>query len=199
MCGNRVTSCMQVIAISNFLLHFINILFHIYYYNLEGCSKGTPHTYFPIPFYIHINIGVTAFLFSLYNYFLLYGAIKKVERYIYIWKICCGIETVVLFGVTLAENIVIIIHSNLIVFDAPFWCSIMFYIGTIVDVVGHICFFVFVTCYYTRMKKNRSALIPLRKVEDKSENVTTTGDIEVVKEEQVSNNPNNNGKKKIPP
>mgnify|MGYP003310586944 CR=1 FL=1 len=187
MCCKRVDICMQVIAVCNFLVHFINIVFHICYYSLEGCAKGT---LFPIPFYIHIDIGVAAFLFSMYNYFLLYGAMRKRGKCIYIWKICCGIETVILIGVTLAENVFILIHSNLIVLEAPFWCSIMFYIGTIADVVGHICFFILVTCYYSRSNKARSTSIPLNKVEDKPDNVLTTTDIQVVKEEQVLNSPN---------
>ena len=154
---------MNIIAFCNFFVHLLNVLMHIYYYNLSTHSGIIPTI-----------IGIILFVFSLYNYCLVSGRQRAERRYIFIWKICCLVETLILLGTSSAEYILILLYSYVLFFEVPLWCSLTFYVCAIIDVAGHMGFLALVTFCDKIIKKHNNTSVPLNNVNDLSARVSTT-------------------------
>ena len=131
------------IAICNFCLHLVNIVMHIYWYSLAtNCGV------------ILSVIGIFLLLFSVYNYLLINGCQGTIHRNIIIWKVCCWIETTVLFGTAFAEGILILLYSNFLYFDVPIWYLLALCICAIIDIAGHLLFLLLISCCHTHFQKH---------------------------------------------
>ena len=132
MCPNANIECQKAIAISNFILHVINIGMHIYYYCL-ATESGI----------ILCIIGILLLVLSLYNYLLLSGFKQEVNQIrIYIWKICCMVELLFLVGTGFAEIILIVLYKKYLYLDISNWYLFPLCVCATLDVLGHILFLV---------------------------------------------------------
>ena len=128
----------KLIAISNFFLHLTNIVMHIYYYSLAA-RNGI----------VLSIIGIFLLIFSLYNYLLICGCTNQIKcRNIYIWKICCWIETGILFGSGFAEGILILLYSNVLYFEVSIWHLLALCVFAIIDISAHLMFLLLISCCY---------------------------------------------------
>ena len=136
MCPNANIECQKAIAISNFILHLINIGMHIYYYCL-ATERGI----------ILCIIGILLLVLSLYNYLLLCGFKQEVNKVrIYIWKICCMVELLFLVGTGFAEIILIVLYKKYLYIDISNWYLFPLCVCATLDVLGHILFLVLMCC-----------------------------------------------------
>ena len=118
-----------IISIFNFSLHLINVVMHIYYYSLATHSG-----------IILSVIGIVLVLYSMYNYLLINPDQDRRIRNTKIWKVFCWIETVVLFGTSFAEGILILLYSKFLYFEVSIWYLLALCICAIVDISAHLLF-----------------------------------------------------------
>ena len=135
----------------------LNLVIHVYYYNLSTYSGSIPTA-----------IGMVLFLLSLYNYFLISGRQQTKRWCINVWKICCWFETMVLLGTAFAEGILILLYSDVLYFDVPFWCSVVFYVCSITDILGHLFFLSLAVCCDKVLQKRRNTSVDLDDVNNSS-------------------------------
>ena len=102
---------------------------HIYYYSIAThCGV------------ILSVIGTVSLLFSMYNYLLINCGNGRSSRNVNIWKICCWVETIILFGTGFAEGILILLYSDYLYFEVSVWYLLLLCICAVVDISGHLTF-----------------------------------------------------------
>ena len=135
---------------------------HIYYYSLAtNCGV------------ILSVIGIFLLLFSMYNYLLINGCQGTRHRNIIIWKVCCWIETTVLFGTGFAEGILILFYSNFLYYDVPIWYLLALCICAIIDISGHLICLLLISCCHTHFKNDSiTSDVTLKKTNSSSSQVS---------------------------
>ena len=150
MCSRKNFVCIKTllttIAIFNFSLHLTNIVVHIYYYSLVTNSG-----------IVLSVIGIVFVLYSMYNYLIVNLNQQKLHRRISIWKIFCWIETIILFGTSFAEGILILLYSKFLYFEVSIWYLLALCIGAIVDISGHLLLLFIIPCYLNKMIETKKS------------------------------------------
>ena len=132
----------------------------------------------------------------MYNYIIVNLNQQKLHRRISIWKIFCWIETIVLFGTSFAEGILILLYSKFLYFEVSIWYLLALCIGAIVDISGHLLLLFLIPCCLNKMietKKNPSYHpSALEKRNDSppktaKENKTTTEDPKIMQKDKQGN------------
>jgi hypothetical protein len=72
---------------------------------------------------------------------------EAMEEFVSIWKICCWVETIILFGTGFAEGILILLYSDYLFFEVSVWYLLLLCICAVVDISGHLAFlFIIIMC-----------------------------------------------------
>ena len=119
---------------------------HIYYYSLVTNSG-----------IVLSVIGIVFVLYSMYNYLIVNLKQQKLHRKISIWKIFCWIETIVLFGTSFAEGILILLYSKFLYFEVSIWYLLALCIGAIVDISGHLLLLFLIPCCLKKMIESKQS------------------------------------------
>ena len=148
MCSRKNFTCIKTllttVAIFNFSLHLTNIVMHIYYYSLVTNSG-----------IVLSVIGIVFVLYSMYNYLIINLNQQKLHQKISIWKIFCWIETIILFGSSFAEGILILLYSKFLYFEVSIWYLLALCIGAIVDISGHLLLLFLIPCCVSKMVETK--------------------------------------------
>ena len=130
-----VKTTLTTMAIFNFSVHLANIVMHIYYYSLATHSG-----------IVLSAIGIVFVLYSMYNYLLVNIGQKKFNRNIVIWKVFCWIETIILFGTSFAEGILILLYAKFLYFEVSIWYLLALCICAVIDISVHLLLLFLLPC-----------------------------------------------------
>ena len=130
-----VKTTLTTMAIFNFSLHLTNIVMHIYYYSLATHSG-----------IVLSAIGIVFVLYSMYNYLLVNIGHEKFNRIIVIWKVFCWIETIILFGTSFAEGILILLYAKFLYFEVSIWYLLALSICAVIDISVHLLLLFLLPC-----------------------------------------------------
>ena len=118
---------------------------HIYYYSLATQSG-----------ILLSVIGIVLVLYSMYNYLLINPDQDRRIRNTKIWKVFCWIETVVLFGTSFAEGILILLYSKFLYFEVSIWYLLALCICAIVDISAHLLFLFLIPYALNKLIKSKN-------------------------------------------